>query len=411
MRENFIRLTTAAVVVGAAWLATLESANATPAFARSTGAACTKCHTEDFPRLTARGERFMRNGFQIRSEAGAEIQAPQEGDKKEGEGLKKVASDLWLNNFGDIFSAYVEVLGFEKTTRSKSVTIAKPDNVALLATGSLAKDIPFWAELEYNPADNEWEADRLFIGSTNMGDTTLLNARIGSLDPTQWTSFYGNAAGAFKSAANKLGAYEGSGEASGFSNVGTGLTPRRAVEYYGYNDQFLWSVAVANTPDDYQQDNERNLDYWATVRYDFLKGSSVSVLYYDANSALETKVWSVAANFRTAYADLLAQYSRDDGGTFEGGDRKEHSGYTLEADVPVVKHWLAIARYDTTDNGLPNDNSEEMLSLGVVYTPVQNLKITTALVTELKQAITGEGDPADVSGKTNTFTVNLMYGL
>lgn len=410
MPKGFARLSITALgaLLTTASLLVSPLANATPAFARSTGAACNKCHTIDFPRLTARGERFMRNGFQIRAEQGAELSGPADAQAKEEEGLKKVASDLWLNNMTNIFSVYASVQGFEKTNQEKTATIGKVDTAAILATGTLAKDVPFWTELEYAVADDKWEADRFFVGNTNIGDTTLANVRIGSLDPTTWTSFYGSAAGAFKSLLPKLGAYEGSASgASGFAEVGTGLTPRRAIEYYGYNDQLLWSAAVANTPSDFQQEEKRNLDYWATLRYDFMKGSSVSALYYDANGLVDTKVWTLAANFRTDVADFLAQFSKDSGTADD--TRKEHKGYTLEADVPLVKHWLGIARWDATDNGETIDNKEAAVTLGVVFAPLQNFKITTALASERKKAAT-DAVPADTP-KINSFNVNLMYAM
>lgn len=410
MPKGLARLSIAALSATLTSVSILTSplANATPAFARSTGAACNKCHTINFPRLTARGERFLRNGFQIRTDQAAELDGPGDAQAKEEKGLEKIANDLWLNDMTNILSLYAEVQGIKKTNKEKTVTIGEVDTVAILGSGTLAKDVPFWMELEYAVAEGAWEADRFFVGNTNIGDSTMVNLRIGSLDPTTWTSFYSTAAGAFKSLVPKLGSSKGSVDgATGFAQVGTGFSPRRAIQYYGYTAQLLWSAAIANTPSNFQETEKRNLDYWASVRYDILKGSSVSALYYDANGLVDTKLWNVAANFRSDAVDFLAQYSKDSG--TENNSRKARNGYTLQADVPLVKRWLGIVRWDTTDNGEAINNKEAVVTIGVVFAPLQNFKITTALASERKKAATADV-PADAP-KINSFNVNLMYAM
>ena len=392
----------AVATIGAAFSMLGNEAQATPAFARATGAACNKCHTTAFPGLTYRGERFMRNGFQVRGEEGVSFEAP--GEKKEegfGEG-KKLTSDLFLNNLSNLFSTYGVIDAVSKTTDSKTINVGVPETLAILATGTIYKDVPVFMELEYSPTEGAVEADHFFVGYTNIGGTTFANTRVGSIDPTTWTSFPSFNATGFVSAIPKIGAYAGAdtGE-EGFAEVGTGYSPRSSLEYYGYNDNFLFSAAVANSPESVE--DKHNLDYWLVGRFDFMKGSSASILYYRSNSGVETNVWTFAGNLRLKFMELLAQYSHDTG----THDRDSVNGYTLQANIPARKNVLGVVRFDSTDNGAKDNSQESALSFGVVYAPVQNFKITSAIVTELQQAQNEAGD----LHRSSRFNVNFQYAL
>ncbi len=412
MRMRFPRIpsaSAASIVLVTATLGMFSgSANATPAFARSTGAACSKCHSEIFPRLNERGERFMRNGFQVRGEEGVSLDAPGKGkDDSKDEG-KQVASDLYLNNMSNLLSVYGVVDALSKSTDSKAVTVGSPQTLSLLATGTLAKDMPVFMEMELDAQSGAVEADRFFVGMTNLGGSSSANVRVGSLDPTEWTSFPSLAAEAFKAKTDHVGVYSGADAGKdGFAAVGTGLTPRHAIEYYGYTNNVLWAAAVGNPPaeDTAPAQDKRNLDFWAVARYDIAKTGSVSLLYYDSNSPeADTRVFTLAGNLRLPVVDLLAQYSRDSG----TDDRSKVQGFTLQANVPFVKHIMGLARYDMTDNGADGDSKEAVFSLGTVYTPVQNFKITAAITNELSHALNGDPEQA---AKSNGFNVNFHYAL
>ena len=186
------------VFLGAALTTVGNDANATPAFARATGAACSKCHSEMFPRLNERGERFMRNGFQVRGEEGVSLDAPGQAKEATPDEGKKIASDLYLNNLSNLFSIYGVVDALSKDTNSKNIHVGTPHTLSLLATATLTKDIPVFMEMELDAESGKVEADRFFIGLTNVGGTTAANFRTGSLDPTGWTSFPSMAAVTFR---------------------------------------------------------------------------------------------------------------------------------------------------------------------------------------------------------------------
>ena len=47
-----------------------------------------------------------------------------------------------------------------------------------------------------------------------------------------------------------------------------------------------------------------------------------------------------------------------------------------------------------TDNGEDQDSKEAVLSLGAMYKPVQNLKVTAAITSEMKRAENGDPEQA-----------------
>lgn len=399
--------------LGAALTTAGNEANATPAFARATGAACSKCHSEMFPRLNERGERFMRNGFQVRGEEGVSLDAPDQAKEASPDEGKKIASDLYLNNLSNLFSIYGVVDALSKDTDSKNIHVGTPNTLSLLATGSVTKDMPVFMEMELDAETGEVEADRFFIGMTNLGGTTVANVRTGSLDPTEWTSFPSLAAEAFKAKTDHVGVYSGPDAGKdGFAAVGSGLTPRHAVEYYGYVDNLFWAGAVANPPEigGPAPADKRNLDYWLTGRFDIAKTGSVSLLYYsshfvdEAADWVDTRILSLAGNLRLPSVDLLAQYTRDSG----TDNRPKIFGFTLQANVPFTKQFMGVARYDMTDNGADQDSKQAVLSFGTLYKPVQNLKVTAAITSELKHAVNGDPEQA---AKSNGFNINLHYAL
>ena len=411
-----VRLVLAGSVFFSAALTTVgNEANATPAFARSTGAACNKCHSEMFPRLNERGERFMRNGFQVRGEEGVSLDAPGQGKEQAPDEGKKIASDLYLNNLSNLFSIYGVVDAVSKDTTSKNIHVGTPHTLSLLATGTLTKDIPVFMEMELDAETGTVEADRFFIGMTNLGGATTANIRTGSLDPTEWTSFPSLAAEAFKAKTDHVGVYSGPDAGKdGFAEVGSGLRPRHAIEYYGYAANLFWAAAVANPPEGAVSapSDKRNLDYWLVGRFDIAKTGSVSLMYYDSHFVddaptpawVGTRVLSLAGNLRLPSADILAQYTRDSG----TDNHPKIFGFTLQANIPFTKQFMGVARYDMTDNGANKDSKEAVLSLGTLYKPVQNLKVTAAITSELKRADTGSPSQAE---KSTGFNLNLHYAL
>ncbi len=393
-----------ALALGGMLSMTSTTAQATPAFARSTGAACNKCHSVSFPRLNEKGERFMRNGFQMPGSSEEQAIASLEGEEKlkDGEEKKKIADDLFLGRLSEILSVTGNISILEKTSDSNKKTIGQPTKITLLATGTVEKDVPIWMELEHSP-DGVVEMDRYFIGKTNFHDTSLLNARVGSLDPTTWTSFYGNGAG-IDSLVPKVASYSNDSKDMSFTPVGSGYDPRSAIEYYGYNDQFIWSAAFANPKED--PDNKNKLDYWLMGRWDILKKNSVSLLYYDDRNT-NVKMYTLAGNWRFDAFDVRTQYSGDNSNNDMHGNV---TGFTLQGDYKIQRGWMAMARFDSTDNGYSSNSIESQMTGSLVYAPYQNIKFTAAYVKELQKAGIEGADPVD-SKKMDYASLRLFFAF
>lgn len=395
--KRHVSLLTAVTMTLGLGLATLSSnASATAAFARSTGASCTKCHSTAFPRLNARGENFMRNGFQLRKQDQEVTISGIEGDKPADESYK-IADDLILKRVSEMFSVTGQIIAFQKESKLREKTLGKLDSLELLATGTATKDVPIWAEVEIL-SDGTVELDNYFVGMTNIGDSTLANVKIGSLDPTKWTSFPESGRG-IDSGHSHTGAYRGN---DGFSKIGIGYDNKSAIEYYGYNDRFVWAAAVANPGG-----TEQALDYWAVGRVNFLEGSSASLLYYEPNNPSDTsatRMYTLSGNYRKDALDLKAQYSWDNAGNGTVGDA---NGYTVQADYLLQKRWLGQVRYDGTDNGAAVDSKEAQGTVALVYAPAQNLRFTAAYVKELKSSTSSATYPA--KNDVGSVMVRFMF--
>lgn len=388
----------------------IKPAEATAAFARDTGASCNKCHTASFPRLTVKGERFMRNGFQLKKKQddgfSLDDDVPQAGRKS------PVKKDI-----GEMLSVTGRLTVLAQNSEKDEPILAKVNSLSLLATTTLAENIPFWAGIEVE--GNSASLHKFFIGRTNINDSTYFNVRAGTLDPTTWTSFYSHGA-ALDSASPGIGAYGAGhhGDANGFSTVGAGMSEKNALEYYGYNDLMIWSVGVGNeAADDGHSDGgsdagheqhaseEDKSDYWVTGKFYIGKKHSVSLLWYNANGLVENQTFIGAANYRTRKLDLRGQIAFDNTGA---GNRDDKMGATLQADYRVNRRFQAIGRYDMTDNGQSSNNIEAQLTLAAVYKPKQNIKVTTSFVTELDAATELASDGHDHEHETSSASsVNL----
>lgn len=398
-------------------LAPIQAAFATAAFARATGANCDKCHTANFPHLNFKGERFLRNGFQLRQEAPVEFGL---GDDKPGEAEK---SRTELQKISDLFAigGSLEVLHAANTDSSPA--LSTPLEIDLYATGSLAKDTPIYAAVAVE--NDATMLHRFILGKTNIGGSTFSNVRIGTLDPTTWTSFYGFGA-TLDSAAPAIGAYGSSHSGgSGFTAVGAGYREKQAIEYYGYNDLIILALGLSNGASAAASEgvaptrNYDPLDYWTSARLELGPNGSVSLLWYNANGYVNNQTFTFAGNLRTRALDVRFQYSVDNTGGAQVSTAKTlsdphaghkpvgvisarhggaetsdgvatgsnyRSGFTVQADYLMNAHISGLFRFDTTDNGAAENSVETQLTFGVLYKPQANVKVTAAYVSELSAA-------------------------
>jgi hypothetical protein len=406
-------------------LAVSTNAQATPAFARQTGAECQKCHSPSYPRLNWTGERFMRNGFALPKSA-EELDIGFPGDEGESEDDYIETKGMWLlKDIGKLISVRGKMNIYERDeSSSDSESIGSPIFFAIFASSRLAPDVPLWAEAEINTDSGETDVHNYFVGWTNVlkyyseDNATLVNFRAGGFTPTEWTS-WSDQKRSLDSASSHPGAYRGRHR---FTQVGRGLGTKTGLEYYGYKDlgfEFLddlfWAVGGGNATGGNFDNSGRTdqTEYWLIGRADFLSGSSVSFLYMDYNNLpgvpdSDVKSYTVSGNWRLKkVAELRAQYSWDNSGT---GPIDDVSGYGIQGDWHFARNWTAIMRYDTTDNGMAVNPDETQFTAALSWIPWQNIKLTASWVNELERADFSNGN-ASGGDEDDTYSLQLQIAM
>jgi hypothetical protein len=400
------------ITMASSMLVITPAAQATPAFARATGAECLKCHTTSFPRLNWTGERFMRNGFALPKTGEAlDVGFPGEADT-----TQKTTSDLaMVKDIGNYLSVRGKMTILDQPdTDSAKKSIGSPNWLQFFVSGHLAPDVPFWAEAQIatdggSAGDGSTELHNYFVGWTNVlkdrsaESATLVNFRAGGFTPTEWTSV-SDQKRSIDSASSHPGAYRGK---NGFTQVGKGLGIKTGIEYYGYTDSFLWAAAVGNDTGQNFNDKKRSsgTQYWLVGRFDFMEGSSISLLHMnygvDNGSADDLTSDTLSANWRIGTdIDLRAQYSVDNSGV---GAVDDVSGYTLQGDWTFVRGMSAILRYDTTDNGAAADSEATQATAALVWAPWQNIKLTAAYINEM--------EAASAAAEADTMSLQLQFAM
>lgn len=391
--------------------AVTPAANATPAFARSTGAECLKCHTVSFPRLNRMGERYMRNGFALPSEDELDLGGfPEEKQQAKD----KILKNLVLRDVGNVLSVRGQFTAYDKTENNPATSVGSPTKFYIFASTQIADNVPLWAEGEVSTNTGKFEVHNYFVGRTNIAGSTLGNLRMGGFTPTEWTSF-SNQKRSLDSANSHQGAYRGK---NGFTQVAAGLGVKTGVEYYGYTDSFFWALAYGDDGQNFDKANpaeNKDKNMWAVGRFDFLKGSSVSLLYFNAGEVNATGkdliAYVASANYRMGNTlDIKAQYSMDNSSDTRARD--DVTGYTLQADWQFADHWMGIVRYDTTDNGLSVRSKETQATLAAVWAPYQNAKLTAFYAFELDRAQFANDSATDRGAvESDFYGLVLQYAL
>lgn len=394
-------------------------AEAIPAFARMTGAACSKCHSASFPRLNWTGERFMRNGFQLPKAA---------ADMETGLGAEEGASDkietsrlAIPKDIGQILSVRGKINLYDKDEKGGAHSIGSPGFFAIFASGHLAPNIALWAEAETSTNSGETEVHNYMVNFTNLFGSSAFNIRAGGFTPTEWTS-WSDQKRAMDSNSTHPGAYRGKHHFTAVGK-GKGLGTKTGIEYYGYNDMFLWAIGGGDTGNNpkststindlgngqnFDKANPSNdIDYWLVGRFDFMEGSSVSLLYMDYGDTNDVTSWTISGNYRASRdLEFVAQYSQDDSGV---GNVDDVTGWGVQGVWTFMPGWTGIARYDTTDNGFTKDSEENQATVALAWTPWENTKFTASYVSELDRAATVNGQPA--ADTDDNFALQLQFAF
>ena len=166
-------------------LFTAGESNAIPSFSRKYNTSCATCHIA-FPRLTAFGEAFRRNGYQFPD--GTDIENTKEDPVSLGsEGNKKAFPNaLWPSAIpGTSPLSVILELETTYTPKEEQKWNFNPfeGEFGLLAGGTLGEDISFWGEIDI--AEDAVEIERAGIIFDNLfgGTTATANLKIGKFEP------------------------------------------------------------------------------------------------------------------------------------------------------------------------------------------------------------------------------------
>ena len=170
-----------------------ENVYAIPAFARKYKTSCATCHN-GFPKLTAFGESFRRNGYQFPGGTDAEF-VKEEPVPLGSDGYKKAFPDaiwpgslpatspisLFLNGEMDYNPKYDPS---DPSTAARFSFGGLGSSIEAVAAGTLGDDLSFWGHAILN-SDGTLELNRMFLIFSNLiGDTYAFNLRVGVIEPS-----------------------------------------------------------------------------------------------------------------------------------------------------------------------------------------------------------------------------------
>lgn len=175
----------AVLTVGIVAVALTPYAYGIPAFSRKYQTSCNTCHIA-FPKLSAFGEAFRRNGYQF-PDGGDAAATKEEPVSLGAEGNKRAFPDvIWPSSIpGSVPISIVSEL--EATYAPKETPKwnfnSLEGEVEVLTGGTLGEDISFYAEVEV--VDDAIEIARANVIFSNLfgGTTAKANLRIGKFEP------------------------------------------------------------------------------------------------------------------------------------------------------------------------------------------------------------------------------------
>lgn len=182
MKNGFLSL----MMVAFCFVLLTETSKGIPAFSRKYKTSCATCHVA-FPKLTAFGEAFRRNGYQFPD--GGDAEATKEEPVSLGaEGNKRAFPDaVWPNNFPG--TAPVSIIAELEATYAPKGTpkwdfAPLEGEVEIMSAGTLGEDISFLGELEV--VDDAIEIERANIIFSNLlgGSTSMFNLKLGKFEPS-----------------------------------------------------------------------------------------------------------------------------------------------------------------------------------------------------------------------------------
>ncbi len=164
--------------------AATQSSRAIPAFARKYKTSCATCHN-GFPKLTAFGEAFRRNGYQFPGGADPEF-VKEEPVSLGSDGNKKAFPDaIWPGSIPGSSPISIFLNGemdYDPKNDPRVTFGGLGNSIEAVAAGTLGEDISFWGQFALSSEGTE--LNRIFLVFSNLiGSSYAFNARVGVFEP------------------------------------------------------------------------------------------------------------------------------------------------------------------------------------------------------------------------------------
>jgi hypothetical protein len=162
-----------------------EQSYGIPAFARKYRTSCQTCHN-GFPKLTAFGDAFRRNGYQFPGGTDPEF-IKEEPVSLGSEGNKKAFPDaVWPGTLpgSSPLSLFLNgEVAYNPNNGPRFTFDGLGNSIEAVAGGTLGEDLSFWGQAALN-SDGSVELNRIFLVWSNLvGDNLAFNSRIGVFEP------------------------------------------------------------------------------------------------------------------------------------------------------------------------------------------------------------------------------------
>ncbi len=363
-------------VTGGALLIILisQQAQAIPAFARKYNTNCVLCHTNE-PRLSAFGQQFKENGYQMPGSSDGGTTAKHTFDAQQGPvTIDDISKIMAIRVRGDVQGASFkeETVAMKAIGVGEQVDVEIPKIVNFYFGGTAKADLSYFLEAEYNTQEGSEAAvrfERGFLQFSNIGKKqSALNLQVGKFDPSGLFAFpthrqqinpIGPKAESdrFPPAINRLpllplafaskmfGLTKGPGLSG---SEGYAILPVEPLLYNapsqtgialhgrpgGFGSHFMYQVGMAtNDKVNINGDRENRYDAYVMGRFDWMtsKGGSmqVSAFYYAApdaaiqtlnmggtvvyaDNATDITRWGIGARGQWQKLDIYATYIVDE---------------------------------------------------------------------------------------------------
>lgn len=173
--------------------ASVQDAEAVPAFARKYEANCALCHS-NMPRLSPFGQKFKENGYQMPGSSDGGTQAKRVFEGEQGPvTVDDISKIMAVRIRADIQrpSFRQENAAMKTAGVRNQVSVKVPKIINLFFAGTARQDLSYFLEAEYNAelANPVVAFERAFVTFSNLGEPGQANIQAGKFDPSGLYAF------------------------------------------------------------------------------------------------------------------------------------------------------------------------------------------------------------------------------